>query len=429
MPIVLLILPLIAALGALVLGRRRRAAAAVGLASVGVLLALLWYAGRLPADAATAGIGPALILTTRARGPLLLVYVLVGGLFALAWFRPLGRSLVVVGLAVLSPLAAALMITPVGVAPVMLAVAQALLAVVVYGGRFEAAGTAWRVFVLSVSGLLPLVWVAWAAGAGETGGEMIPLGLSLATLLLMGGLPFHIALRGLARWSSPGALALALGVAQIAVAVTLLGVLDLTPAVRAAPEFQTAMRGSALLAALLAAFLLGREHTWHGAIGATLILDTSWLALAALAPGAVGLAVALAGLLGRTLSLLLIALGLSLPEGDTGAGRWLRRALLGYGCLSLLGLPLTAGFAGRWAQMGLLSAWAWAPPVTLVALALAAWGLWRVARRPEGIPTTPYVSSAPGHGDRIAALVLLGLAALFGLFPGLLYGLATRLAG
>ena len=32
-------------------------------------------------------------------------------------------------------------------------------------------------------------------------------------------------------------------------------------------------------------------------------------------------------------------------------------------------------------------------------------------------------------GERIAALILLGLAALLGLFPGLLTALAARLAG
>ena len=158
-------------------------------------------------------------------------------------------------------------------------------------------------------------------------------------------------------------------------------------------------------------------------MGAALTLDAGWLSLAALSPGAGGLAIALAALIGRTLSLSLLALSLAWPAG--GATGRLRAALLLYGGLSLLGLPLTPGFAGRWAQLSLLGAGVWAA-VAVAALAVAGWGLWRAGLAGAPAPANAVEAS---RGEQIAAVALLAVAGLLGLFPGLLLALATRLAG
>ncbi len=454
LPLLLLLLPLIAALTARLLEGRRRLAAAVGLLTVAALATVVLVAISRPGDPTAVVVGRALTLTAQVRGLLLLVYALTGGLFALHGFRPVSRSFVAAALALLSPLAAALLISPLGLALALLGIALALAAVALYGGRYAAAGAAWRAFLLRVLGLLPLLWVAWAQAAGQTGAAL-PLVMLVSTLLLLGGFPFHSGVRGLARWSPLGALALALGPAQIAVVALLFGLLDLAPAARSAAEFQTALRGSALLAALLAAFVMQRERTWRGLLGGALLLDAGGLVLAALAPGAAGLAVALAALTGRTLSLLLLALGLSWPMGGERRADGLRWALLLYGSLSLLGLPLTPGFAGRWAQLALLgAAWPWAAVLLLAALGAAGWAVWRVGRsgqddlgaieaslksdsttagrlysHSEGLGLAGItVPPAVGRGEWIAALILLGLSALLGLFPGLLVSLAARLA-
>ncbi|MCW5865401.1 MAG: hypothetical protein KIT52_20105 [Anaerolineae bacterium] len=424
LPLLVALLPLLAALPAQLLGRRRRAATAVGLVAVALLLALVALAGALAGDATAVVFGPTLTLATRARGLLALLYVLTGGVLLLDWFRPVGRGFVPLALAALAPLAAALMAAPAGVALVLLAVGLGVLAAALYGGRYEAAAAAWRAFLMGVLGLTPLIWVAWAGAAGQATGEMARLGLLLATLLLLGGFPFHIWLRGLARWASPGALALALGPGQIVVVALLTGLLDVVPAVRAAPEFQTALRGCAVFATLLAALLLARERTPRGALGAALALDAGWLALTALTPGAAGLTIALAALAGRTLSLLLIALGWRWPAGGRAAR--LGPLLSAYGFLSLLGLPLTPGFAGRWAQATLLGGGAWAA-VGIAALAVAAWALWRAISMDMSPAEGETV--APGRAEVAAAVALLALAGLLGLFPGLLTAVMARLVG
>ncbi len=424
LPLLVALLPLLAALPAQLLGRRRRAATAVGLVAVALLLGLVAVAGTLSSDATTVVFGPTLTLAARARGLLALVYALAGGALLLDWFRPVGRGFVPLALAALAPLAAALMAAPAGVALVLLAVGLGVLAAALYGGRYEAAAAAWRAFLMGVLGLTPLIWVAWAGAAGQATGEMVRLSLLLATLLLLGGFPFHIWLRGLARQASPGALALALGPGQVVVVALLAGLLDVVPAVRAAPEFQTALRGCAVFAALLAVLLLVRERTPRGALGAALALDAGWLTLTALTPGAAGLTIALAALAGRTLSLLLIALGWRWPAGSRAAR--LGPALWGYGFLSLLGLPLTPGFAGRWAQASLLGGGAWAA-LGIAALAAAAWALWRAIR--ADLSPAEAGTTALGRGEEIAAAVLLALGALLGLFPGLLTAIMARLVG
>lgn len=436
LPLVLLILPWVAAVAALVAGRWRRGVAAIGLVGVAALATLIVLAMSLSGDPTTTVFGRTLTLTPLARGLLLLLYALAGGLMVLHGFRPVSPSFVASALVVLSPLAAALLVQPPGLALAMWGVALALLTIALTGGQSEASRAAWRAFLLGVLGLLPLLWVAWAQSAGQVG-VVLPPALLLATLLLLGGFPFHVAWRGLARWSPTGALALALGVGQVVVVALLFGLLDLVPAARAAAEFQTALRGSAVLSALLAAFLMARERTWRGALGGALLLDAGCLTLAALAPGAAGLAVALAALIGRTLSLLLVAVGLSWPDSAGGPTARLQAALLLYGSLSLLGLPLTPGFAGRWAQLSLLgAAGPWAAVVLLAALGAAVWGLWGLWRTERGVTIGEadsgfaVVAAWPvGRVEQIAALLLLGLAALLGLFPGLLTSLAARLAG
>ncbi|MCQ8205908.1 hypothetical protein NP569_26850, partial [Vibrio parahaemolyticus] len=71
MPFVLLILPWVAAVAALAVGRWRRVAAAAGLVGVAALAALVGLAMSLPGDPAATVLGRTLTLTPLARGLLL----------------------------------------------------------------------------------------------------------------------------------------------------------------------------------------------------------------------------------------------------------------------------------------------------------------------------------------------------------------------
>jgi formate hydrogenlyase subunit 3/multisubunit Na+/H+ antiporter MnhD subunit len=433
-PLVLLVGPSLAAAVALIIRQRRRATVIFGLAVLGLLTLLLWLAGpnRLFADSTMAILGREVVLTPLTRSLFLFIYPAMGVLFVATWFRPGGRAIVPLGLAALAPPAGALMVSPAGVGTVLIVAAAAVLIPTLHGGRYEAAAAAWRYFVLITVALAPILLTISPPPDGAVSWA-IPL---LAALILLGGFPFHIWAGGLGRRAPHAALALALGLAQIVVVVMVLSFLDAAPAARNSVEFQAAVRWSAALTALIAAFEMWRAVDWRGLIAGALALDMGLLLAATLAPGAGGLLIALPALMSRFLSLLLITLAWGWPVGDAGGSeadpvrRWAGRlptALLVYGCLSLIGLPLTPGFAGRWAQLAVVGDESmWPGLLLVVSLALAALATARAALRPGLARGANRVVS---RGGMVFALVLLGLAALLGLFPELLVSVVSRMLG
>jgi hypothetical protein len=314
---------------------------------------------------------------------------------------------------------------------VALVVAVALLLPILYGNRPDAAGAAWRYFLLMVVALAPLLLTAGAGGAAA-----LPLAPLAVALLLLGGFPFFVGVGGVARTASPAALALALSVAQWAVLAFLLTLLDAVPSARASITFRTAIGWSAALTALIAVWMMGRAVDWRGLVAGATLLDVAFMLAATLAPGIDGLLIALPGLAARYLALALLTLGLSAPPPRMAAGlslpeRWwrvVRPAALWLGLLTLVGLPLTPAFASRWAQTALIGRAAGGGPAAVLtaAVALAAW----IALRRAPLVSDDLPGSGPaGWGEVGLGLALLGLAALLGLLPDLLAGFVGRLLG
>ncbi|MBP6016175.1 MAG: hypothetical protein KA586_05590 [Candidatus Promineofilum sp.] len=438
-PFVILIGPVIAATAALFARRWRRVTLVIGLVSVALLALLLALAtpgSGLFADNAAAILGREIVMSAFVRSLLLLVYGALGILFLVVWARPAGRALVPTALAVLSPLAAALMVSPVGLGSVFLVAAAAAVVPALHGGKFDAVAPTWRYFLLVALSSAPILLTASGALTAPAATWLFPL---LATLLLLGGFPFHIWVSGLSRHLSPVIAALVLGVAQLVVVAFLLGLLDTVPAARATIEFQMALRWSAALTALVGAFQMARATEWRRFVAGAVVLDMGFMPLVALSPGTDGLLIALPVLIGRFLALLLIALGLGeahLGLAPTRTGQWvtrLRPVLLVYGCLSLLGLPLTPSFAGRWAQLAVAgqggSVW---PPLLLV-VALAVGTVAAVSKIVSGraahLAAEPVTRPSSAGFDTGMMIFLVALAGLLGVFPDLLTRLAARVLG
>ncbi len=430
-PLVMLVGPVVAAVIALLLRRFRRGQAVAGLVTLALLTLLLALAAPgtgLFADNSVGFYGRELILTPFVRASFLFIYPAMAALFGVAWFRPAGRALVPAGLAALAPLAAAMMISPPGLGAVLLVIAAAFVVPALHGGRHELAGAAWRYFLFSVVAIAPALLAVSTAGS-EVTGWMVAL---LAALVFLGGFPFYSWVSSLGRAASPVTLALVLGVMQIVVVAFLLGLLDNAPAARSADGFQSAVRWSAALTALVAVFHMSRAAEPRGLVAGAVLLDMAFVLPATLSPGADGLLLALPALISRFLSLLLIALGLDRTSDarTQPSSSWalLPAAAFTYGLLSLLGLPLTAGFAGRWA---LLAATApgglWPTIVLAVALLLATIVVIRtLIRRPaeQSLATIP-ISPA----EVALTLILLGLAVMGGLLPNLLPAVVARMLG
>jgi NADH:ubiquinone oxidoreductase subunit 2 (subunit N) len=136
----------------------------------------------------------------------------------------------------------------------------------------------------------------------------------------------------------------------------------------------------------------------------------------------------------RSLSLLLVIWGWqNLPDAGPSAVDWrgasrqrpVAALTLGYGLLSLLGLPLAAGFPGRWAAVALIAAETdvsfWLLIGLLLAMGGGITGLWRILApllmREEAATSTTDAASAlsagvtgqPPLGVQIG--LLLGVAA------------------
>lgn len=436
-PLVMLIGPLLGATAALAAGRRRRVAAAVGLLSVALLALLVWLAApdrSVIGDASAAFYGRELMLTPFARALFLLMYMGSAGLFALVWFRPVGRALVPAGLAALSPLAAGVMISPPGLGAVFIVVAAAVVVPALHGGRYAPAGAAWRYFLFAAVALAPALLSVSSLAAGPAG-WVAPL---LTALMLLGGFPFHVWPLPLGRAASPASLALALGLVPLASVVILLSLLDGASAGRSSAEFQAAVLWSAALTALIGAFLIVRSTDRREVVAGAVVLDIGFLLIALLSPGADGLLLALPALISRYLSLLLIAAAWRARPAVADNSRFARArvalppALLAYGLLSLLGLPLTPGFAGRWAQ--LLAAGQgggqWATLLLASALALGALGLLRGLSRFARAAAATAVNEPPATPAEVGLLaLLLGVAVLWGVWPDLPAAVVSRMLG
>ena len=437
-PLVMLVGPVVMAIVALAVRSRRRVAVIIGVATVLSLAFLLSLAAPgtgLFADNTVGFLGREAVMSPFVRSLFLFMYPAMGLIFLMAWARPVGRALVPAGLAVLSPLAAALMISPAGLGAVLLVTAAAVVVPTLHGGKFDAVVPAWRYFLLATVALAPVLLVA--------SGSMIttfPAGWSaplLATLILLGGFPFHIWAGALGRHISPVVAALVLGLLQLVVVSFLLSLLDSVPGARAAVEFQLAIRWSAVLTTLIGAFAMARAADWRGVVAGAILLDMGLLLPAVLVPGTDGLMIAIPALIARYLALLLVGLGLtgrSLAGQSTRLGRLLRLvrpALLLYGLLSLIGLPLTPGFAGRWVQLAVVGQGGMWPTLLLVfALAAATVAIVRMARhRLAATAESATIVESFSAFEFGLMLFLVMISALIGLFPGLLIGLAARMLG
>jgi NADH:ubiquinone oxidoreductase subunit 2 (subunit N) len=101
-------------------------------------------------------------------------------------------------------------------------------------------------------------------------------------------------------------------------------------------------------------------------------------------------------------------------------------ALFIYGTMSLAGLPLTPGFAGRWGVITLVAAQSpWLAALLLLAAASSLFGLWRalgaaLAPAEEDVPPLPRRDALLAQGIAVTALAG-GL--LLALFPQILFNL------
>ncbi len=451
MPVLLAVGPLVLAALLLPLSRRRPDIAGV-VAALLTLILRSQVAGLPLADGAPPGglfrgdswslLGSSLLMTVEVQQLFLFLYGLVALVFLLSALWPQGPDFAPAGLALLSPLAIALMWRPFVFGVAVLLVIAALAAVLAQSGRIGNTRAALRYLLMTVLAVPLFLLAGWMLES--QGGALLSTIwrlLLVGFLILLASFPFHIWVRPLISEAAPLAAAYLFGPVQLA--VLLLGFVLLLnyPAVEQDTQFLPLLRLGGAATVAVAALLVITANDWDLLLGYTLLADMG-MALLAYSFGVSGLHVALALILLRTLALVAAGLGWQAlrPAGQHfSAARGLARqhplaaALAVVGVLSLAGLPLTPGFYGRWQAIALA---AYASPWYVVILVLAV-----VATAVPALRLLALLLAEPAEAQaaptpvtrliqlrQVALALLLLIIVLFTLFPRPLLNLATELA-
>jgi len=347
-------------------------------------------------------------------------------LLLLAALWPQGQDFVPALLASLAPLALAPMARPFVFGAVALLVAATVLVALIQAGRAGSTLAATRYLTVMVL-MLPFFLVAgWML---ET--EQLIFLRTLWRLLFAGfglllmGIPFHFWLRPLIQEAAPLAVVFVLGLSQLVLVAFAGAVIGGSP-VLAQTDLGLWLRVLGLATMVASALLLFAARETEQAIAYAVLLDAG-VVLATLGAGATGVATALTVVLARSLALTLVMVALQLlRQEESGAQPWWLLLVLGYGAVSLLGLPLTPGFAGRWQAIALLGAQSpWQALLAVLAVAVAAVGLWRALPLPAFPPADRKLDWRPIAGPQLIVAVLLLAALLLTLFPSWLPAMAA----
>lgn len=380
----LLLLPLLAAAVLWPAARWPRAQAGAG-AGLALLLALWLRSLDLPSEGAIWLVyGRSFILTSALQMLFVLLTLYVALLALLNWPLSAGPRFVPVTLALLTPAAALVMIRPfIFAAPFWFLLVVVVLLLFRYedDSGITAVQVALRYWLLMLVATLLLLLAGWMLG-GDQAALLLPGArlLALALGIILAGFPFFIWVRPLVTAVPLLALPVLLGLLPLLGLVLVIQLLLAYPPLGQTDAFLLWLPWSAGLTVLLAGFLtLTAVANWRQLVGSLVLLDMGFGLLSVALAGVNGWETAVVHHGLRLVSLLLVAGGYSVISKQylvKWAG-W----LWAYGLMSLLGLPLTPGFSGRWAvlvDLGQSEVAAWPLALLLVAgMGLALLGLVR----------------------------------------------------
>lgn len=388
-PLLFILLPFVAALGVYALRRRpwAEAGAAAGAVALFALLALF-----LPLNAAPflrdsfSILGRTFIWQEADRLALSSAYGLSALIFFAAGLWPQGRFFLPAGVAALGLVAAALFVRPFLYAAIFIQLAAALSVFMLADERHPLTAGPLRFLVYTSLGVPFVLFAAWLIDASVAAPED-PTLLPRAALLLGGGLalflavfPFHSWLPILASYSPPLATTFIIAVMRAPVIFLLLRLLETYPWLRQEPAVFSALSGAGVLMVVVGALFVFGQQNWGRSVGYALLIEIGATLLAVGLGTRAGIAALLAIFSLRGLSLLVWATAVDQLRRVAASGEADFASLRGVGwrypfavtaaamgLLSLMGLPLMAGFPAKWALLRLL-----AEQNALLALALLA---------------------------------------------------------
>jgi formate hydrogenlyase subunit 3/multisubunit Na+/H+ antiporter MnhD subunit len=388
-PLLFILLPFALAVGVYALRRRpwAEAGAAAGAAALFAVMVLF-----LPLNAAPflrdsfSILGRTFVWQEADRLALGSAYGLSALIFLAAGLWPQGRFFLPAGVAALGLVAAALFVRPFLYAAIFIQLAAALSVFMLADERHPLTAGPLRFLVYTSLGVPFVLFAAWLIDASVAAPED-PTLLPRAALLLGGGLalflgvfPFHSWLPILASYSPPLATTFIIAVMRAPVVFLLLRLLETYPWLRQDPAVFSALSGAGALMVFVGALFVFGQQNWGRSVGYALLIEIGATLLAVGLGTRAGIAALLAIFSLRGLSLLVWATAVDQLRRVAASGEADFASLRGVGwrypfavtaaamgLLSLMGLPLMAGFPAKWALLRLL-----AEQNALLALALLA---------------------------------------------------------
>ncbi len=452
-PILLIIGPLVpAGLIFATLRRWPRAAAVCGFVSALLIAALL---ANFDVASSTAGTGVsdagefrvfgwALAISEGLRRLLVVTYVSSAVLFLVSGLWPQGPVFVPAALAALSPLVVSLMITPLTFGIMALLVAATFIAALVQSVRAGSTTASLRYLLLSALALPVFLIAGWMLDSQQLalGGALWRL-IFLGATVLLAGFPFHIWVRPLLNEAHPLSAIFVLGPAQLLILSFVWRWLQQNPELIVNTPLDVYLGWSGAATALAAALLAFNERDPRRLLGALALADMG-ATLICLGQGVAGIENAWALILMRFLGLLIAVAGLEwATRRDGDETDWTHAqhlahyppaaTLFAYGALSLIGVPLTPGFAARWTAVTLAGTGSiWWALALLLAIGGSIAGILRVLgpalnRLTDGDALDTQGATGPNRDSKVATAGVLVLAAALAFYPWPLLNLFLRL--
>lgn len=444
-PLFLIFVPLVLGAIALLLRRWQKVAILFGVGAILLLIigltqiSIAGGRGALGSDNWLV-FGRTLAISEPIRWTLLTTYFIMGLLFILSFVFTQSTLFVPLGIAVLSPLAGALMIRPFVFGAILLLMVASAVALLIQGERAGSTLASWR--HLSLFALAPplLLVAGWMLETDQSQFLVtIPTFFSLAFIILLIGFPFHIWVAPASSESNPLVLVVALGLVQLVVIIFCINLLQNNPIVLRSSQFSLFLRSSGIVTLLMASILVLTAPSLGKLVGYLIMIDIGATIYAMALNSTGGLEISVELVLLRTFSLLLVTTGLSMvmeiaKKNDNfriigeagrsayrGIGRYspLAAIVFIYGALSLIGAPLTPGFSGKWALVTLAGQQSTQGAMIIVfALVAGAIGLikWAVSFW-ESDQASDYANPSRPRGAIIAASTTLLFGIIIALSP------------
>lgn len=448
-PVLLLALLLIAA-GAAYLLRRLEPVAALLAAGVTLLLAIgLW---RLPLAVPVVLVGRPVLIGQRevwadlslqitpASRPLLVFLLGAAALtFVLAWRTYQGRTFYPFGLVLLALWFIVVMLQPLTLAPFAVVLAAIVAVFLIQAGQPGGTRGAWRQLLFPTLAVPLFVVASWYIDQAPLNpddttpyrfaGWLIIAGF----ILLLQPAPLHVAIPAVAEQAPPVVASFLWIGGQSVVLFLLQRFLVTYPWLSTAVDSARWLLWLGIFTAVVGGVLTAAQRRLGRILGYAAVYDYGILIVAMGLRGTAGLPTAVWLLLTRTLALLTLAAGIAVIRhrmesdrlgGIAGAASrmpWAVVALV-VGGFGLVGMPLTAQFASRWALLQLVAE---VDPRWALLLLLGALGVLMGVVRAGQASFGDLEAARVERESRSMALLaagLVGAGLLFGLFPQLLTG-------